>query len=245
MAPPKPVLVSPEPGLVISPQSRERSAMVYIPGGRFAGEILYPFLMGATPVTQGQYWAVMRNNPASFNSRYRRDIRQNTNQRPVERVNWYKAVAYCNQLSANQGLTPAYNDGFQLLAEASGYRLPSEAQWEYACRAGTTTEYWSGDSEADLARVGWYVENSGGQTHPVGEKPANPWGLYDMHGNVWEWCQDDWIEGALRGSRGGSWSLHARSVRAVSRDWLASDSRADNLGFRLLLAQTDGDRAPK
>jgi len=81
-------------------------------------------------------------------------------------------------------------------------RLPREAEWEYACRAETTTRYWSGDKEEDLARVGWYSDNSSAKLHPVGEKPANPWGLHDMDGNVWEWCYDEWV-GSYEGREAG------------------------------------------
>jgi formylglycine-generating enzyme required for sulfatase activity len=146
---------------------------------------------------------------------------------PVENVHWRDCHAWCEEL---------------------GLRLPSEAEWEYACRGWTTTRYWSGDEESDLDRVGWCDENSGGQTHAVGEKPANPLGLHDMHGNVWEWCEDTSIdshEGApadgtarviesaeYRVFRGGSWSGSARAARSACRGWLRPGLRVSFLGFR-------------
>ncbi len=130
------------------------------------------------------------------------------------------------------------------------YRLPTEAEWEYACRAGTTTRFHTGDSESDLGRAVWYRDNSGGKTHPVGQKRANAWGLYDMHGNVWEWCEDVWHNnygGApddgsawTRGGdvrrvlRGGSWYFITRYCRSANRGRSHPDSRHDNLGFRLV-----------
>jgi len=128
------------------------------------------------------------------------------------------------------------------------YRLPTEAEWEYACRAGTTTKYSFGDSKSELGGYAWYDENSGGRTHPVGEKKPNGWGLYDMHGNVWEWCQD-WHDdypsgsatdptgaasGSLRVIRGGSWFYYSDYCRSASRDRLTPDFRSDFLGFRVL-----------
>ncbi len=146
---------------------------------------------------------------------------------PMNEVSWYAATMFCRWLGA---------------------RLPSEAEWEYACRAGTTTEYWSGNDEGDLARVGWYVKNSGNRVHPVGEKPANPWGLFDMHGNVWEWCEDtshsdyngapsdgnSWVDevSSGRGFRGGSFQVTAEFVRSAYRGRSNRSARWSSVGFR-------------
>jgi len=185
------------------------------------------YWLGATPVTQALWSAVLGNNPSEFKGL----------ERPVEQVSWDEA----------QGFIQALNKEIPGL----DVRLPSEAEWEYACRAGTETLYWSGDTEADLARVAWYSGNSESKTHPVAGLAANPWGLYDMHGNVWEWCQDYWSSyqanaaidpqgpefGAKRVVRGGSWDNHARNARAASRNWLPPGVRYDFLGFRLARGQ--------
>ena len=129
-----------------------------------------PFYLGVYEVTQEQYERVMGKNPSNFKGP----------QNPVEKVSWDDAVEFCRKLS-------------ELPEEkAAGriYRLPTEAEWEYACRAGTTTKYSFGDSESELGEYGWFDKNSDRKTHPVGQKQPNKWGLYDMHGNVWEWCSD-------------------------------------------------------
>ncbi|NLF68658.1 MAG: SUMF1/EgtB/PvdO family nonheme iron enzyme [Candidatus Anammoximicrobium sp.] len=192
--------------------------------------ITKPFYLAASEVTQSQYERVMGNNPSKF--------KEDANC-PVEMVNWDEASAFCRKLG-------------ELPEERSGqraYRLPTEAEWECACRAGTTTTWYSGDEAAGLKEIGWYVANSGGKTHPVCEKTPNAWGLYDMHGNVWEWCQDWWGEGyyatspledptgATGGSRrvyrGGGWNRDASNGRASDRCGDDPGDRGGNLGFRL------------
>jgi formylglycine-generating enzyme required for sulfatase activity len=138
----------------------------------------------------------------------------------------------------------------QLYPAWAGLRLPSEAEWEYACRAGTSTRYYTGNAEKDLEQVGWYSKNSGDQLHPVGEKEPNAFGLYDMHGNVFEWVEDDWHDnykevpddgrawideprGASRVVRGGSWDVNAADCRSADRYYFSPDDRDNNFGFRL------------
>jgi sulfatase modifying factor 1 len=126
---------------------------------------------------------------------------------PVEQVSWCDATRFANALSRLDGRAPVYVifDGCAVsrAKDANGYRLPTEAEWEFAARAGTATAYWSGDTEADLARVGCYDGNAIGRTHAVAEKPENAWGLHDVHGNVWEWCEDHYDSGAYSSRASG------------------------------------------
>lgn len=206
-------------------------AMVYIPAGKFmmgSDEtdneqpihkviINQPFYMGKYPITQAQWQAVMGNNPSSFKG----------DNRPVEDVSWDDAVKFCEKLSNLTNKT---------------YRLPSEAEWEYACRAGTTTPFYFGETiTTDLANYdGNYTYGCGPkgkyreQTTEVGIFPPNAFGLYDMHGNVWEWCADNWhdnyenapTDGSVwknsnkkRVLRGGSWFFNPFGTRAADRSW--------------------------
>jgi len=197
------------------------------------------FYMGKYEVTQKEYQEIMGTNPSNFKG----------DNLPVERVSWYDAIEYCNRRSQKEGLTPAYTingNNVTWNRGANGYRLPTEAEWEYACRAGTTSAYNTGANISD--NTGWYYDNSGSKTHPVGQKPANVWGLYDMHGNVWEWCWD-WYgnyssgsqtdpvgasSGTSRVVRGGSWAGDAENVRSANRFSNSPGYRYFNLGFRLV-----------
>lgn len=183
----------PEPGV------QNEIVMVPIPGGTFQmgsdrfttskpihTVTLSPFEMSETEITQGQYETIMNANPST----YKGDLT-----RPVETVNWQEAVSFCNRLSISQGLQPCYDlDTWACDYTQNGYRLPTEAEWEYACRAGTNTRFYSGDTENDLAAVAWYKGNSGGTHHPVARKAPNSFGLFDMHGNVQELVNDWWSD---------------------------------------------------
>ncbi len=180
---------------------------------------------------------------------------------PVKFVTWYGAAAYCDWLSLQQGLPRAYNHGTWLCNggdpyAAAGYRLPTEAEWEYACRAGATTALVTGPLievgctplDANLDQAGWYCGNAGTWTHPSREKDANAWGLYDVHGNVWEWC-NDWygpyaeeaatdpagaVPGTDRVLRGGSWTYTADQCRSACRGTSAPNRWFDDFGFRVV-----------
>jgi formylglycine-generating enzyme required for sulfatase activity len=183
------------------------------------------FCMGIHPVTQAQWKAISGTTPSHFQG----------DNRPVEQVSWDDCQEFCQKLTAH-------------LKGRVTVRLPSEAEWEYACRAATTTEYHTGDGEAALKKTGWYSGNAGGETHPVGELTANAWGLYDMHGNVWEWCQD-WF-GPYTGSdqvdpvqlakysdeyrvlRGGCWFNESACCLAAYRYWFEPGFRDYSYGFR-------------
>ena len=214
--------------------------MIPIPGQDFE--------MLSTPVTQKLYEAVMGTNPSHF---------KGDDLLPVESVSWYDAVFFCNKLSIMEGLEPVYSINgkteFRSLdtvpevnTSASGYRLPTVEEWKYAARGGENYKYAGSD---DLGEVGWYDGNSYGATHPVARKKANGYGLYDMSGNVWEWCSD-WYgnyssssqtnptgpnSGSDRVFRGGSWNCNAGYCRSSFRNKLIPVIRLFTLGLRLVL----------
>jgi formylglycine-generating enzyme required for sulfatase activity len=183
-----------------------------------------------TEVTQGQWKALMGGNPSYFKNAGR--------DAPVEQVSWDDALEFCHRLTERERLAGGLPEGYE-------YSLPTEAQWEFACRAGTT-----GDYAGDLAATAWYLNNSGNTTHRVAQKQANLWGLYDMHGNVWEWCKDWYGDypvgsatdptgpslGTLRVYRGGGLYSNARDCRSPNRYGLAPGFRGLRLGFRVALA---------
>jgi formylglycine-generating enzyme required for sulfatase activity/serine/threonine protein kinase len=191
------------------------------------------FWLGKYPVTQGQWQALMGNNPSHF--------KQSGLNAPVEQVSWTEAMEFARRLTERERAAGRLPEGYV-------YTLPSEAQWEYACRAGTTTRFNLGNSDSDLGRAGWFRGNAQGRTHAVGQKTPNAWGLYDMHGNVFEWTRS-WFgnypggsvvdyegpsSGSGRVSRGGSWLNNARVCRSANRyDW---GPELRNVGFRLALS---------
>ena len=237
--------------------------LVPIPAGRFAMgstngdsderpvtqvELTRPFWLGKTEVTQAQWEAVMGDNPATFKGA----------NLPVESVSYDDALAFCRKLTARERAAKRLPEGYE-------YTLPTEAQWEYACRAGTTGDYSFGNSADELSRYGNYCDRSNtndfdwkdrshddgyDKTAPVGSYRPNAWGLYDMHGNVWEWCLDwkgDYAGGTVRDPvgpssganrvlRGGSWFDSAGRCRSANRGNNGPGGRSDNLGFRLALS---------
>ncbi|MCO1581491.1 formylglycine-generating enzyme family protein [Crossiella sp. SN42] len=184
---------------------------------------LLPYRLAAFPVTQAQYAATIGRRSGAGQGDH-----------PVESVSWHDAITFCNTLSRQENLTPAYHptgETTQWDRTADGYRLPTEAEWEHACRAGTTTPRYG-----DLDDIAWYRENSGEQIHNVGEKEPNAWGLHDMLGNVWEWCWDLYdpeAYGTYRVLKGGGWLDERWSVRAGVRRKSHPTYAIDDVGFRL------------
>ena len=233
------------PGLGAITGSRVTMELVLIPAGRFTmGSPLHeegrtelecppldvtisqPYYMAKYPVTQAQYVKIMGRTFSDTKGA----------QNPADRVSWNDADEFCSKLSSLTG---------QMV------RLPTEAEWEYACRAGTTTRFYSGDSERDLKRVGWYADNSSKRTHSVGKKAPNAWGLYDMHGNVYEWCRD-WSDnpterfgqvvdpqgpeyGSVHPLRGGCWGSSADECRSATGMECAPEPRNNSVGFRVVV----------
>jgi len=225
--------------------------------------ITKPFYLGVYEVTQAQYEGVMGNNPSYFSANgggKDRVAGQSTDRYPVENVSWLDAIQFCNKLSEKEGRKPFYEiDGKDIRVpdwNGQGYRLPTEAEWEYACRANasTPTRFSFGDNMAELGLYGWFVGNSEWRTHPVGQKRQNGFGLYDMHGNVLEWCWDLYGEGYYNQSaaddptgpagavdrvfRGGGWYISARGCRPAYRTWVTPEGRGSSLGFRVARGQS-------
>ncbi|MGI5207539.1 formylglycine-generating enzyme family protein [Spirillospora sp. CA-108201] len=185
---------------------------------------LAPYRLAALPVTQAEYARVTAERPSTARG----------DRLPVEGVSWLDAVRFCNALSGSEGLAPAYRlhaDGAEWDASADGYRLPTEAEWEHACRAGTT-----GPRYGPLDEIAWYRGNAEEHVHEVGGRRPNAWGLHDMLGNVWEWCWDLYdaeVYGAYRVLRGGGWSDEHWSCRASVRRRSHPTFRIDDVGFRV------------
>lgn len=190
--------------------------------------ITKPFYLGEYEVTQQQWQAVMGGNPSRFRGP----------QSPVENVSWKDCQTYLKRLTE------------KFAATGEKFSLPTEAQWEYACRAGSTTKYGFGDDEAALPAYAWFKANAGNTTHTVGQKKPNAWGLYDMHGNVWQWCAD-WYDaeyykrspavdptgpaaGVYRVVRGGGWDAAAAQCRSANRLLYAPAARHAGIGFRVV-----------
>ncbi len=217
--------------------------------------ITTPIYVGICQVTQEQFTALMEFNPST-------SVLNDSN--PVDSVSWYSAVEFCNKLSEIEGLSPYYminnprrrsNRSIET-AEVSvlggnGFRLPTEAEWEYACRAGSITPWCFGDLVLEVGQYAWYYDNSQMETQPVGEKKPNAWGLYDMHGNIMEWC-NDWYndfyyqqdipeenpagpgDGITRVLRGGAWQFGAEATRSAYRNSANPDSTSNVIGFRIV-----------
>jgi formylglycine-generating enzyme required for sulfatase activity len=198
------------------------------------------FYLGVTEVTQAQYKDVMGENPSGHQDYL---VQGDSSSYPVEKVSWEDAVEFCRKLS----------DMPEEKKAGLVYRLPTEAEWEYACRAGSNTAFSFGDEAESLSEHGWFDENSNFGTRPVGELKPNSWGLYDMHGNVWEWCCD-WYGGYPKGAvsdpvgpqagsfrvlRGGGWYYVAADCRSAFRYRRNPSFRHFNIGFRVALSSPE------
>ncbi|MCP3685163.1 MAG: formylglycine-generating enzyme family protein [bacterium] len=179
--------------------------MVNIPGN----DNVRPFLMGKYVITQEQYELVIGENPSRFSGC----------NNPVECVSWFDCVDFCDRL---REVTSLY------------FRLPSEEEWEHACRTGVEAAYCFGNDVNELKYHAWYRDTSDGTTHPVGKLLPNLWGLYDMHGNVWEWCLDRDTDGYKYLLRGGSWFSLPGNVRCANRGRSVPDNRLNNIGLRIV-----------
>ena len=219
-------------------------------------KITKPFYLGKYEVTQAQYEKVMGANPSKFKGA---DL-------PVEQVSWEDAKKFCEKATAahhrdtETQRTPRVEIRNSKLERNTGtVRLPTEAEWEYACRAGTTTEYNTGQGEAALEKAGWYSKNCASTTHPVGKKAPNAWGFYDMHGNVWEWAEDRYGDkyyassppadplgpatGNERVLRGGPWDGSPSNCRSARRHWCSPGGQYVCYGFRVALDVAGGEAA--
>jgi formylglycine-generating enzyme required for sulfatase activity len=197
-----------------------------------------PFAIAKYEVTQELYQAIAGKNPSRWKGP----------RNSVEMTHWNEAVEFCQKVTEEL-------HGLKLLGDDEVIRLPSEAEWEYCCRAGTTTPYSFGDKEEDLKAHAWFTGNAKGEDPPVGKKKPNAWGLYDMHGYVWEWVQDSWHptyekapkngtawqenDAKERVVRGGSWADKAERCRSAARHHVAADHRSDSIGFRCVRAKKE------
>jgi formylglycine-generating enzyme required for sulfatase activity len=229
----------PEP-LASSQQLVPLTNMIYIKAGSFIRQkqpitLTRDYWIAKYEVTQGEYEMLMGRNPTHFKG--------DTN-RPVEQVRYSEAVAYCAALTKREA-------DARRLPTTYAYRLPTEAEWEYACRAGTTNFFSFGDDAAVADQYAWTLENSDVTTHPIGLKQPNPWGLHDMHGNVWEWTSDWFAEypatpltdpsgpaqGQYKVFRGGSWNHAVEFARSRNRFMMSPTNGINFVGFRVALGQ--------
>jgi formylglycine-generating enzyme required for sulfatase activity len=211
-----------------------------------------PYLLGKFEVTQTEWENVMGFNPSNFGPKHAKLMGTDTSKFPVERVSWFDCVEFCNKLSEREELKPYYEltvtrrkgtDSKQIeeaevkILGGNGYHLPTDAEWEHGCRAGTKTKYQGGENDEDLLDYAWFKDNSAGRTHPVGEKKPNAFGLYDMHGNVREWNEETLTNAMTvapeRVFRGGSWYASADNCAVSNRNRHGPAYRNHDYGLRV------------
>ncbi len=233
--------------------------MVLIPPGGPA--LAKPYRLGKFEVTQAEWERVMGNNPSVFKEGNKAVEGLDTSRFPVENVSWLYSVEFCNQLSGREGLKPYYelkgnrrldtwiSDAEAKILGGPGYHLPTDAEWEHGCRAGSTTKYYFGDNDKELPRYAWFANNSGGRPHAVGELMPNAFGLYDMHGNVREWNEETVISDKTglpaRVSRGGFWGITADNCTVSHRHRPGPTYHYSLNGLRVARAVSDDARARK
>ena len=244
----------------VSPDDKHRQECIKSEAPLHKVILTQPIYLGVNEVTQAEYEKIMGVNPSHFapmGAGKEAVAGLETAEHPVEMVSWNDAAEFCAKLSKQEKLKPFYFRVGETITplDGTGYRLPSEAEWEFACRAGTATKYWIGDKDEDLVRAGWFGGNSGGRTHAAGELKANPFGLSDIHGNVWEWVQDGWdatyygqfpekpaidpsrpfLADSRRVVRGGVLGLTASHCRSSIRSAHHPAGRDVSIGFRVSL----------
>ncbi len=188
------------------------------PGEILEIEIVDPFFIGARPVTQVEWSAIMGENPSKFQSGWSSGLR------PVESVSWLDCQEFISKLNET--------DNGEKLGLAGVWRMPTADEWEYACRAGTTSRWFHSDRDSELDDVAWHAGNSGASTREVGQKKENPWGLFDCHGNVAEWTCSE--VGLKRITKGGSWLMESESTTSYAKGISLVDKRSDGIGLRLV-----------
>lgn len=230
-------------------------------GPQHVVQLTQPIYLGTTEVTQSQYESVVGKNPSHFSKTGagRKVVAGlDTRSHPVETVSWYEVLEFCSKLGQLEGLTGPlpHRTGSSGQPSTDAYGLPTEAEWEFACRGGTTTSHWTGNDAVSLSRGARFGEEVELRTYPVGQLAANPFGLFDTHGNVWEWVRDGWEQGyytrltdqpivdplgiqppgGMRVQRGGASRLHAMHCRSANRGSVPPDTRLNGWGFRVALS---------